>query len=563
MTTVSQKLQLDGVAKSALDRTRKRIGLAAVLFGVGFLVLAGRLVQLSVFPAPDVRSAFRPDTLAAVSRADVTDRFGKVLATDLEVASLYADARQVWDANEAADALVKVLPELDRVQLLRKLQSRQAFVWLHRNLTPRQQAAVHELGFPFLGFRGEPHRVYPHGRLAAHALGYVDIDNHGLAGVERGLDRVISDPRRIEEPVVLSLDVRAQHALQDELARAMESFQAIAASGVVMNVNTGEIVALVSLPDYDPNDPMSAPDDARFNRATLGVFEMGSTFKTFTTAMVLDAGKATLNTLYDARRPLTFGRFKISDFHAQNRILTTAEVFEHSSNIGSAHMALSVGVEAHKAFLAKLGLLQPMPFEIAETSRPMLPKIWGDLQTVTISYGHGIAVNPVQIAAASAAIVNGGTLYQPTLLKLRAGETPHGAQVISSATSAQMRNLLRLVVEKGTGGQADVEGYPVGGKTGTAEKPKNGGYAETALLTSFMAVFPAQKPEYLALIILDEPKPNKDTHGFATAGWTAAPTAGKVIARIAPLLNVAVTQGHLSHRTQTASIAAPSEGNDR
>lgn len=560
MTRQAQKVHLDGVAKAAQTRARKRMTIVAIMFGAVFTVLAGRFVQLSVFPKIEQKTAFRPETLAAVSRADLTDRNGKILATDLDAASLFADTRKVWDAEEAADGLISVLPDLDRAQLMRKLTSGQAFVWLQRDLTPRQQDAVHRLGYPFLGFRREPHRIYPHGRLAAHALGYVDTDNRGLAGVERGLNAAISDPRRLDAPVALSIDVRVQHAVQDELMRAMESFQAVGAAGVVMNANSGEIAALVSLPDFDPNDPLAAPPDARFNKATLGVYEMGSTFKTFTTAMVLDVGKATLTTKYDARRPLTFGRFKISDFHAQNRILTTEEVFEHSSNIGSARMALSVGTEGHRAFLSKLGLLQPMPFEVSETGRPMVPARWGDLQSVTISYGHGIAVNPVQVAAATAAMVNGGTLFRPTLLKAAPGDAPTGSRAISPDTSEKIRRLLRLVVEKGTGGKADVPGYPVGGKTGTAEKPKAGGYAESSNLTSFVAVFPAQKPEYVVLVVLDEPKPNKDTFGFATAGWTAAPTAGKVIARIAPLLNVPVTPG--AARVKTAAATPPS-GTDR
>jgi cell division protein FtsI (penicillin-binding protein 3) len=560
MSAERTHVQLDGVAKATLARTRKRIAVVATMFGLVFAVLFGRFVQLSVFPRVEEKIAFRPESLAAISRTDLTDRNGKVLATDLDAASLFVDARKVWNAEEATDALLSVLPMLDRAQTYKKMTSGQAFVWLHRDLTPRQQDAVHRLGFPFLGFRREPHRVYPHGRLASHILGYVDTDNHGLAGIERGLERTIADPRRLDEPVVLSIDVRVQHALQDELMRAMETFQAIGAAGVVMNANTGEIAAMASLPDFDPNDPMGSPPEARFNKTTLGVYEMGSTFKTFTTAMVLDAGKATLSTKYDARRPLTYGRFKISDFHAQNRILTTEEVFEHSSNIGSARMALSVGISGHRAFLGKLGLLQPMPFEVSETGRPMVPARWGELQSVTISYGHGIAVNPVQVVAATSAMVNGGTLFHPTLVKLKPGETPKGARAISPETSEKMRRLLRLVVEKGTGGKADVPGYPVGGKTGTAEKPAAGGYAETSLLTSFVAAFPAAKPDYVVVVILDEPKPTKDTFGFATAGWTAAPTAGKVIARIAPLLNVPVSP--VAQRLRTAA-AAPPPGTDR
>jgi cell division protein FtsI (penicillin-binding protein 3) len=546
-------LKLEGASKRAADISRSRLGWIAIAFSAAFAVLAGRMVQVSVWPAAEPRTAARAQDLAALRRADLTDRNGAILATDLDAASLFADTRQVWDAEEVADGLSRVLPSLDREALLKKLRSGQAFVWLQRDLSPRQQADIHRLGFPALGFRKEPHRVYPYGRLAAHALGTVDTDNRGSTGLERGLDARLTGG---SEPVALTLDVRAQHALQDELIKAMATFQAIAATGLVMDVRTGELVAIASLPDFDPNDPMAAPAEARFNSATLGRFEMGSTFKTFTTAMVLDAGKATLASTFDARRPLTFGRFKISDFHAQNRVLTTAEVFEHSSNIGSARMALSVGVAGHQAFLRKLGLMEPLSFEILETGAPLLPRKWGDLQSVTISYGHGMAVNPVQLAAAAAAMVNGGILHQPTLTVRAPSQRAAGTPVISAKTSAIMRDLLRRVVTHGTGGKADVPGYPVGGKTGTAEKPKHGSYAESALLSSFLAVFPAHEPQYLVLVILDEPKPTPETHGFATAGWTAAPTTGKVIRRIAPLLNVAVTPGAIPQFAETRTVPA-------
>jgi cell division protein FtsI (penicillin-binding protein 3) len=519
--------------------TQKRLAIATAMFGIVFALIAARLVQLSVFEEPPARTAIRAPGSAAASRADLTDRNGQVLATDLDAASLFVDARKVWNAEEAADGILSVLPNLDREKLLAKLNSRQAFVWIQRDLMPKQREAIHQLGFPFLGFRREPKRVYPLGRLAAHAIGSVDTDNRGNAGVEGGLDRAIVEAAG--RPVALSIDMRAQYLVQDELLKAMATFQAVGATGLVMNVNTGEIVAMASMPDFDPNAPMASPAKVRFNNAVSGVFEMGSTFKTFTTAMVLDAGKANLKTLYDARRPLTYGKFQIKDFHAQNRVLSAAEVFEHSSNIGSARMALSVGIEGHKDFLRKLGLLEPLPFEIAETSRPIVPKHWGELQTVTISFGHGIAVNSIQVAAATAAMVNGGIYYTPTLLKADPAKPREGRRVIKETTSATIRELLRLVVEKGTARQADVPGYPVGGKTGTADKPVAGGYAKDSRLTSFVAVFPAMKPQYLVLVTLDEPKPTKDTHGYATAGWNSAPTAGKIIARIAPVLNVPVT----------------------
>jgi cell division protein FtsI (penicillin-binding protein 3) len=540
--------------------TQKRLGVAAAMFGIVFTLIAARLVQLSLFEEPQVRSAIRTPDNAAVSRADLTDRNGQTLATDLDASSLYVDARKVWNPEEAADGIIKILPHLDREKLLTKLNSKQAFVWLQRDLLPKQRDAIHQLGFPFLGFRREPRRVYPLGRLAAHAIGSVNTDNRGATGVERGLDRLIADPARLGRPVALSLDMRAQHLVQDELLKAIATFQAIGATGLVMNVHTGEIVAMASMPDFDPNAPMSFPEKTRFNNVVSGVFEMGSTFKTFTTAMALDSGKATLNTLYDARRPLTYGKFQIKDFHPQSRMMTTAEVFEHSSNIGTARMALAEGISKHKAFLSKLGLLDPLPFEIAETSRPIVPKRWGELQTVTISYGHGISVNSVQVAAATAAMVNGGIYYSPTLLKADPALPREGRRVIREETSEKMRQLLRAVVEKGTARQADVPGYPVGGKTGTADKPVAGGYATDSRFTSFVAVFPALKPQYLVLVTLDEPKPTKDTHGYATAGWNSAPTAGKIIARIAPVLNVPVTPQTLrpvrSAQATAAALAA-------
>jgi cell division protein FtsI (penicillin-binding protein 3) len=332
-----------------------------------------------------------------------------------------------------------------------------------------------------------------------------------------------------------------QHALQDELAGAVAAFQAKGAAGIVLDVTSGEVLALASLPDFDPNEPGEAAKDALFNRATLGVFEMGSTFKIFSTAMALDTQKVTFASQFDATSPITHGRFTISDFHPENRVLSVPEVFVHSSNIGTAKMALEVGTNVQKAYLAKMGLLMPVASEIKETGTPIAPKTWGELETMTVSYGHGIAITPMHVATASAALVNGGKLVKPTFVKREAGTVVPFTRVVSEQTSAQMRDLLRLAVTQGTGSKADVPGYPVGGKTGTAEKATGGDYAPKRLLSSFVGVFPARAPSYLVLIMLDEPQGNETTEGFATAGWTAAPTAGKVIARIAPMLNVPVT----------------------
>jgi cell division protein FtsI (penicillin-binding protein 3) len=538
--THEERITLEGAAKAAMERTRSRLAISIAAFGVVFAILFGRLVEVTMLREGQERKVARVEDNVSYFRADIVDRNGEILATDLQAASLYADARVIWDPAETAQSLAGVLAGIDAPALAKRLATRQAFVWIKRNIPPRQQEAVKQLGMPGLHFRSEPRRVYPNGRTAAHALGYVNVDNHGLAGVERGAEELILERRNRGGVVELSIDLRVQHALQDELADAVATFKARAASGIVLDVNSGEVLALASLPDFDPNEPGEAAKAALFNTATLGVYEMGSTFKTFTTAMALDTQKVTLTSQFDATAPMTVGRFTISDFHPENRVLTVPEVFVHSSNIGTAKMAMEVGTTTQKAYLAKMGLLTPVASEIKEAGTPIVPKRWGDLETMTVSYGHGIAITPLHVAMTSAALVNGGKLIKPTLLKREAGTVVPFNRVVSEQTSTQMRELLRMAVTQGTGSKADVPGYPVAGKTGTAEKPSGGGYAQKNI-SSFMGVFPARKPLYLVLIVLDEPQGNEATAGYATAGWTAAPTAGKVIARIAPMLNVPVS----------------------
>ena len=539
--TQEERITLEGAAKAAMARTRSRLNFSIIAFGVVFAVLFGRLVEVTMLREGQERKTARVETNVAYYRADIVDRNGEILATDLQSASLYADARVIWDPAETAQALAGVLPSVDAAALTKRLATRQAFVWVKRNIPPRQQEAVRQLGIPGLHFRDEPRRVYPNGRTAAHVLGYVNVDNHGLAGVERGAEDLILERRNHGGVVELALDLRVQHALQDEMSAALATFKARAGSGIVMDVNTGEVLALASLPDFDPNEPGEAAKTALFNSVTLGVYEMGSTFKTFTTAMALDTQKVTFASQFDATNPITMGRFTITDFHPENRLLTVPEIFVHSSNIGTAKMALEVGTTTQKAYLAKMGLLTPVLSEIKEVGSPIVPKRWGDLETMTVSYGHGIAITPLHVAMTSAALVNGGKLIKPTMLKREAGAVVPFNRVVSEQTSIQMRELLRMVVTQGTGSKADVPGYPVAGKTGTAEKATGGGYAHKNLLSSFMGVFPARSPQYLVLIVLDEPQGNDATAGYATAGWTAAPTAGKVIARIAPMLNVPVS----------------------
>ncbi|MCC7348384.1 MAG: penicillin-binding protein 2, partial [Variibacter sp.] len=414
-------------------------------------------------------------------------------------------------------------------------------------ITARQQQDIHRLGIPGIGFLRENKRTYPNGAIVSHVIGHVNIDNQGIAGIERWLDRSgLADLHmagfatdRQQKPLELAVDLRVQHALRDELLAARDKFKAKAAAGTVTDVRTGEILAMVSVPDYDPNNPREANDPTRINRLTTGVFEMGSTFKALTLAMALDSGKINLTSSFDARVPLRYGRFNIHDYHAQRRILTVPEIFTYSSNIGTARMALSLGVEHHKWFLKKLGQLDRLRTELPESAEPLVPKRWGELNTVTIAFGHGLSVAPLQAVMAVGALMNGGRLIPPTFLKRSEEEANKLAtQVIKPDTSMKMRYLMRLNAEKGSARKTDIPGYYVGGKTGTAEKVVGGRYSKTRLLTTFMAVMPSDQPRYLVSIILDEPQPLKETYGFATSGWNAAPTAGKVVARIAPLLGL-------------------------
>lgn len=536
---------LYGAAPDRARKTRGRILLVTMAFALVYAVIAGRLMMLAV--SPDAQQAKRAATTEALAtaRPDILDRNGEILATDIKSASLYAEPKKLIDVDEAVEALTAVLPDLDAGELRERLASRKGFAWLKREITPRQQASIHKLGLPGIGFLAENRRVYPNGPVVSHVIGHTNVDNQGIAGMEKWLDsRGLADlhragfaVNRMQEPVELALDLRVQHVLRDELMAAKEKFKAEAAAGVITDVRTGEILAMVSVPDYDPNDPKQAMDDKRINRLTTGVYEMGSTFKALTLSMMLDSGKGGLNSQWDARAPLHYGRFKISDYHAQRRMMNSTDVFVHSSNIGTARMALAQGVEAHKAFLKKLGQLDRLRTELPESAEPLVPKRWVELNTVTISFGHGIAVAPLQAVMAVSAMMNGGYLVPPTFLKRTEAEAKSIAtKVLRSETSDRMRFLMRVNAEKGTAGKANIPGFYVGGKTGTSEKVVGGRYSKTKLLTSFMAEWPSDKPKYLLLVMLDEPKPLPETHGFATSGWNAAPTAGKIITRAAPLL---------------------------
>jgi cell division protein FtsI (penicillin-binding protein 3) len=528
-------------------RARARVGLTIIAFAAVYFVIAGRLMMLgAIGEGHGSRHSVAQDAVAT-ARPDIIDRNGQILATDVKAPSLYAEPRRLIDRDEALELLTATLPDLDEKEVHERLWSNKGFVWLKREITPQQQRAIHHLGIPGVGFLRENKRVYPNGVDVSHLIGLVNIDNQGIAGMEKWVDtnglaalhRAGFATDRMQRPIELAVDLRVEHALRDELVKAKEHFKAKAASGLVSNVKTGEIVAMVSLPDFDPNNPQEANDPDRINRLTTGVYEMGSTFKAFTLAMVLDSGKATLNSMWDARAPLHFGRFKIHDDHPLGRFINTKEVFTYSSNIGAARMALSMGVEAHQAFLRKMGQMTRLRTELPESASPILPRHWGDLNTVTIAFGHGIAVAPLQAVMGIDALVNGGYLIPPTFLKRsQADAMKLATRVIKPETSEKMRFLMRLNAMVGTARKADVKGYYVGGKTGTAEKVINGRYAKKKVLNAFTAILPADDPQYQLLIMLDEPQPLKETHGFITSGWNAVPTGGKVIERIAPLLGI-------------------------
>jgi cell division protein FtsI (penicillin-binding protein 3) len=533
-----------------VDRARKaraRLGLAVLGFAIVYGIIAVRLMLYAVMPdTHTVRRGGSTDAIAT-ARPDILDRNGEILATDLRTPSMFAEPRRIIDPDEATELLAGVMPDLDSREVRDRLGSRRGFAWLKREITPLQQQEVHRLGIPGVGFLTENKRVYPNGNEVSHIIGHVNVDNQGIAGIEKWLDtHGLADLHRAglatdreQEPIQLSVDLRVQHALRDELIAARDKFKADASAGIVLDVRSGEIVSLVSVPDYNPNNPREALDPTRINRLTTGVYEMGSTFKALTIGMALDSGKVTLNSSFDARGSLRYGQFAISDYHAQNRVLTVPEIFTYSSNVGAAKIALSMGVEAHKAFLRKLGQLDRLRTELPESAEPIVPKHWGELNTVTISFGHGLSVAPLQAVSGVAALLNGGYLIPPTFLK----RSPEAARVLAKRvikpeTSVAMRYLMRLNAEKGTATRADVKGYYVGGKTGTAEKVIGGRYSKTRLMTDFMAVLPADEPRYLILIMIDEPKAIPETHGFATSGWNAVPVAAKVIARIAPLLGI-------------------------
>ena len=571
----------DLARRAVLEKTRARLLVAAggftLLFGAVLIKLAGATVIVPMQPHRFDRMARLPDPVPQApaegtepgtpdaaqpkpirepgprTRASIVDRNGEILALSLPTAGLYANPQEMMDVGEAATKLKGVLPRLDLEVVKARLGSAKQFVYLARNITPREQLAVNNLGIPGVYFQPTERRRYPQGRIAAHVVGAVDVDAHGVAGVERFFDqRLRDDP----EPLRLSIDIRVQAAVRDELSKSMAEFQAIGACGIVMDVRTGEVIAMVSLPDFDANKPGQASNDERFNRAVTGMYEPGSTFKLQTAAMSLDLGVGHLWNSYDAAHDIKIGRFTIQDFQGKHRALTFPEVIAYSSNLGAAHMAQQVGGERQRTWLGNMGMFTRIGIELPEQGQPIVQKAenWKEIATMTVGFGHGIAVSPLHVVRGTAAIANGGVVLRPTLLAPEPGMAPReGTRVMQQGTSDIMRKLMRLVVTDGYGKPADVPGYFVGGKTGTAEKSTAHGYKKHTNISAFMSVFPMNAPRYAVYFMLDEPKGNASTGGYSTAGAVSAPGAGRVIARVAPMLGLmpetttaAATQATLS-----------------
>ncbi|WP_027168709.1 penicillin-binding protein 2 [Mesorhizobium sp. WSM3224] len=542
-TAEDGSIVVDAARKATGGKARTRIVMTMAVFFTIYSTIAGRLVYLGL-QNPDLSDG--PQSRVTASRPDIVDRNGEVLATDIKTASLFAEPRRIVDADEAIEKLSTVLPEIDYEQTYRKLKSGAGFVWLQRQLTPKQQADIMSLGVPGLGFRTEKRRFYPSGETSSYVVGLTNIDNQGISGMEKYIDEQgLSDLQasglavaKDLKPVKLSIDLRVQHVVRDEIAAGLERYRAMGAGAVVLNVKTGEVIAMASVPDFDPNNPYNAQDKDRLNRMSAGLYEMGSTFKSFTSAMALDSGKATMASRFDASHPIRVGHQAIHDFHGKNRVLSLPEVFLYSSNIGSAREAELVGIEGHREFLHRLGILDKMQTELPEVARPTEPKVWKQVNSFTIAFGHGVSTTPLQAAVGCAALMNGGYLIQPTfLVRSEQDAMAVAKKVVSEKTVEGMRYLYTLNAEKGSARNARVPGYRVGGKTGTAEKVINGRYSKELNFNTFVAAFPMDDPQYLVFTIADAPHPEKPGMTDVAAA-NAGVIAGNIIRRSAAMLGV-------------------------
>ena len=512
-----------------------RLVMSAVVVFAVFAAIAARVMLLATDEANARTAGIVPPE--KTERGQILDRKGRLLATNLPITVLHADPGEIMDPIAAARALAPLLPRHDEATLTRLLTKDTRYVELDRKLTPARHAEILKLGIPGIHFRKSALRAYPSGRLAAHILGQVDTDNNGLAGVEKSLDAHLASGKN----VTLSIDAGIQAIVAREINKQIQIFEAIGGAGIMLDIESGEVLALASLPDFNPNHFGGTDDDTRFNRATLGLYEMGSTFKVLNTAMALQAGTTTLNRRYEVAKPLRIGGHRINDFHVYDWPLTVPEILVLSSNIGSAQMAAEIGAETQQAYLRRLGMFEQLPLEIPEVATPLIPRSWRQSEIATISYGHGISVTPMHLAAAVATASGSGLWTAPTLLRRQPDDQPLRERVFSEDTTRSVRSMMRLVVKHpdGTGNYAEARGYMVGGKTGTTEKIRpEGGYYKNRNIASFAATFPVHDPRYVLVVMVDEPKGQKHSYGYATGGWVAAPAARHIIENAAPLLGI-------------------------
>lgn len=527
--------------RSVMETAHNRTLVVSGVFFIAFMTIVFRLFDVMVLHSQtrqNYQGLDHADVLKTM-RADIIDRNGVILATHLVTGSVYANPKVILNPEDAALKLSKLFPDLGYENLLKKLKSKRGFIWIVRHIAPKMQQQVNGLGIPGVYLQRDERRVYPHGRLVSHVLGYCGIDGDGLGGVEQYFnERLQKDPTSIQ----LAIDIRAQHVIREELLKAIDEFHAIGANCIAMDADSGEIVSMVSLPDFDPNLPNQNAVETTFNRNTLGVYECGSVFKIFNTAIALESGKAKITSMYDASRPIRIaGRdLKTTDFKGKNRALTVGEVFVYSSNLGSAKMALDFGGEVQRQYLGRFGMLTAPKLELFEIGHPTIPKIWSDYTTATVAYGYGVAVSHLMLIDGVRTVIKGHKRYAATLMKRTEDislQDDHNLRVVSEKTSNQMRELMRAQVTENQG-LGDVPGYEVIRKTGTAYKRKGRrGYGDDRICT-VVAAFPKTNPKYILLVSLDSPKAIKSTHGYATAGWNAAPVSGKIISRFAPLMGV-------------------------
>ncbi|RUS59939.1 penicillin-binding protein 2 [Pseudorhodobacter sp. E13] len=548
------RLRAEDTRARAQNRAEGRLLLLGLAFFAAFMVVGARMGLLAASEPMEPRSAASGANISAL-RADITDRNGRILATNFSTHALYAHPKQMVDPARVARELAELFPDMKADDLERRFTDGRSFLWLRKKLSPEQMQAVHDIGDPGLLFGPRDMRLYPNGKLAAHILGGSSFGAEGVnsaevigtAGLERAMDARLRDPAQASTPLALSIDLTVQSAMHEILEGGMAMMNAKGAAGVLLDVHSGEIIAMVSLPDFDPNDrpnPLvkgEPADSPLFNRALQGVYELGSTAKILTAAQAMELGLVNPETMVDANAPMRWGKHKIGEFEGKNYgpLLSVTDVIVKSSNVGTAHLALKIGGERQQAFFKSMGLFDPVPIELTEApgSAPLIPKRWADIVTITTSYGHGMSVSPMHLAVAYAAIANDGIMLPPTLLKR--DKLPQGKRVLSQQSADAAVSMLRQVVTRGTASFGEVEGYEVAGKTGTADKvKKGGGYDKGKNINTFASMFPASDPQYVLVVTLDEASENSGPKPRRTAGWTSVPVAAEVIRRTAPLLGL-------------------------